>query len=108
MNDSGIFSNNNNPENQPIPRPQPLLGEQDEEKRNEILNDSKIELAKLIELCIELEKVTPLVFEEEEVVPHLQRIEEFFDTLSDNLTEVKDYMIALLESVEESNDSNIQ
>ena len=51
--------------------------------------------------------MTPLVFEEEEVVPHLQRIEEFFDTLSDNLTEVKDYMIALLESVEESNDSNI-
>lgn len=33
---------------------------------------------------------------------HLRRIEEFFDTLTDDLTEVKDYMLALLEQVEES------
>jgi len=33
-------------------------------------------------------------------VLHLQRIEEFFDTLADDLPEVKDYMIALLEQVE--------
>ena len=35
---------------------------------------------------------------------HLQRIEEFFDELEENLSEVRDYMIALLEYVVENED----
>ena len=52
---------------------------------------------KLIKLSIEVEKTTPLIFEEENVVQHLKRIAEFFDSLIDDLREVKDYMLALLE-----------
>jgi len=45
--------------------------------------------------------VTPLIFEGEYVVEHLQRIDEFFTQLEDDLTEVRNYMVALLEFVRE-------
>ena len=55
-----------------------------------------------------IDHVTPLIYEEEHVVEHLQRIEEYFDELQDNLSEVRDYMIALLEYVMENDDANIR
>ena len=59
-------------------------------------------------MSTEIDKVTPLIFEGEEVVSHLQRIEEFFDTLTDDLTEVKDYMLAVLEQVEENESASME
>jgi len=73
-------------------------------ERERILAQTKHELRNLVERCVEIEKVTPLVFEEEQVVVHLRHIEEFFDQLSDNLGEVKEYMLALQEQVEESDE----
>jgi hypothetical protein len=46
--------------------------------------------------------VTPLIYEGEHVVEHLQRIDEFFMQLEDDLTEVNNYMVALLEFVVEN------
>ena len=45
-----------------------------------------------------------MIYEEEHVVEHLQRIEEFFEDLIENLSEVRDYMMALLEYVVENDD----
>ena len=79
-----------------------FAGEQDPLKRQKILNEIKAELAKLIKLSSEIDKVTPLIFEGEDVVSHLEPIEEFFDTLTDDLTEVKEYMLSFLEEVEDT------
>ena len=53
-------------------------------------------------MSAEINRTTPLIYEEEHVVEHLQRIEEYFEELQDNLSEVRDYMIALLERVIEN------
>ena len=65
-------------------------------------------MSNLLSLGLEIDRVVPLIYEEEHVVEHLQRIDEFFDTLEDDLTEVRNYMIALLEFVEENEIDDIR
>ena len=59
-------------------------------------------------MSVEINRITPLIYEEEHVVEHLQRIEEYFEELQDNLSEVRDYMVALLEWVIENQDTNVK
>ena len=68
----------------------------------------KQEINNLIKVCIEVEKVTPLVFEGEQVVEHLKQIEEFFETLQDDILEIKNVIVALLENVLEEQDETMQ
>ena len=67
-----------------------------------ILASCKNEIKILLSMSVEINRNTPLIYEEEHVVEHLQRIEEYFEELQDNLSEVRDYMVALLEWVIEN------
>ena len=69
-----------------------------------MLVNSKREITNLLRVAQQIDRITPLIYEGEHVVEHLQRIEEFFDELEENLSEVRDYMIALLEYVVENED----
>jgi len=69
-----------------------------------MLVNSKREITNLLRVAEQIDRITPLIYEGEHVVEHLQRIEEFFDELEENLSEVRDYMIALLEYVVENED----
>ena len=71
----------------------------DSARKDEILAEVKQEIGNLIKICMKIEKVTPLVSEGEKVVEHLQQIEEFFDTLVDDILEIKNVIVALLENV---------
>jgi len=71
----------------------------DSARKDDILAEVKQEIGNLIKICIEIEKHTPLVLEGEKVVEHLQQIEEFFDTLTDDILEIKNVIVALLENV---------
>ena len=56
----------------------------------------------------QIDRDTPLIQDGEHVVEHLQRIEEHFENLYDNLSEVRDYMVTLLEHMMENDDANVQ
>ena len=73
-----------------------------------ILKSTKNEIKILLSMSIEINRTTPLIYEEMYVVEHLQRIEEYFEELQDNLSEVRDYMVALLEWIAETQDANIK
>ena len=68
-----------------------------------ILKNAKKEISLLLSMSEKINQTTPLIYEEMYVVEHLQRIEEYFEALQDNLSEVRDYMVALLEWLLESN-----
>ena len=70
--------------------------------RAKVLAQTKSEISNLLELSVQIGQVTPLIYEGENVIEHLQRIDEFFMQLEDDLTEVKNYMVALLEFVYEN------
>ena len=77
--------------------------------RAEILQNAKTEISSLLALSQEVDKISPLIYDGEHVVQQLQSIEMFYDTLQDNLSEVRDYMMALQEYIEEqTNDSTVQ
>lgn len=73
-----------------------------------ILDQIKQEVSSLLTLGQQIDESEPLIYEEEHVVEHLERIDEFFDTLEDDLTEVRNYMVALLEFVEENESDDIR
>ena len=65
----------------------------------------KGEIIKLLQLLKTVDCNAELIYEEENVVEQLSRIEEFFDEISDNLSEVRDYMMTLLEyMIDDEND----
>ena len=76
----------------------------EEQHRAKILTRTKQEINSLLQVAESIDRATPLIYEEEHVVEHLQRIEEFFEDLIENLSEVRDYMMALLEYVVENDD----
>lgn len=75
--------------------------------RLRILSEAKHEVSIILALSIEIDKETPLIYDEEHVLPQLHNIEQFFDSLIDNLSEVRDYMITLLEYIEEEKNEDI-
>ena len=62
-----------------------------------IQTELKNEIVKLLQLLKTVDCNAELIYEEENVVEQLGRIEEFFDEICDNLSEVRDYMMTLLE-----------
>lgn len=62
-----------------------------------IQTELKNEIVKLLQLLKTIDCNAELIYEEENVVEQLGRIEEFFDEICDNLSEVRDYMMTLLE-----------
>ena len=70
--------------------------------RKRVLAEIKSEISSLLTVSTEIDSATPLIYEGEHVVEHIQRIDEFFDKLEDDLHEVRNYMLALQEFVLES------
>ena len=65
----------------------------------------KAEIIKLLQMLKTVDCNAELIYEEENVVEQLGRIEEFFDEICDNLSEVRDYMMTLLEyMIDDQND----
>ena len=61
-----------------------------------------------MQVSTKIDSSTPLIYEGEHVVEHIQRIDEFFDKLEDDLHEVRNYMLALQEFVLESQTDEVR
>ena len=73
---------------------------------NQLLSEAKAEVGALRQLAESIDKDTPLIYDGEHVVKHIQSIEEFFEELGDDLSEVLIYMAALHEHFEEGQDDS--
>ena len=62
----------------------------------------KVEISNLLEICSKIDQETPLIYEGEQVIEFLQKIDEFFWQVEDDLTEVKNFMVTILEFVQEN------
>jgi len=62
----------------------------------------KVEISNLVEICSKIDQETPLIYEGEQVIEFLKKIDEFFWQVEDDLTEVKNFMITILEFVQEN------
>ena len=78
------------------------------ENRRRLQAETKVAISNLLQMAEQIDRVTPLIQDNEHVVEHLQRIEEHFENLYDNLSEVRDYMVTLLEHMMENDDANVQ
>ena len=72
----------------------PRLSQTDKIRMKEEL---RVEIGKLLQQLKTVDCNKKLIYEEENVVKQVERIEEFFDKVCNNLSEIRDYMITLNE-----------